>query len=62
MMLSHSSGEVLRLPRDSLLLRRNPAKEDGEGWWIYVSAIRMEVTPRGGQVPAETFKERSLQK
>jgi hypothetical protein len=43
-------------------LRRNPAKEDGEGWWIYVSAIRMEVTPRGGQVPAETFKERSLQK
>jgi hypothetical protein len=61
-MLSHSSGEVLRLPRHSLLSRRSPAKDDGEGGWICVSAIRMAFTCRGGQAPAEKFKEKSLQK
>jgi hypothetical protein len=55
-------GEILRLPRDSLLSRRSPAKEDGEGGWICISAIRMEFTRRGGQAPAETFKEKNLQK
>ena len=54
--------EVLRLPRDSLLSRRSPAKEDGEGGWICISAIRMEFTRRDGQAPAETFKEKNLQK
>jgi hypothetical protein len=60
--LSHSPAEVLRLPRDSLLSRRSPAKEDGEGGWICISAIRMEFTRRDGQAPAETFKEKNLQK
>jgi len=51
-----------RLPRDSLLSRRSPAKEDGEGGWICISAIRMKFTRRGGQAPAETFKEKNLRK
>jgi hypothetical protein len=61
-MLSHSSGEILRLPRHSLLSRRSPAKDNGEGGWICASAIRMEFARRGGQAPAGTFKEKSLQK